>query len=145
MSPNPDTLRDRALALLARREHAVQELTQKLVNRGFEPEAVSSVVQSLADDGLLSESRYIDALIRWRIAQGHGPLRIESDARRWGISGNNLANSEEWQECDWEGLVCQVWSKRFQDLPQDPVEYQRQYRYLHQRGFTDTLITKALG
>jgi regulatory protein len=71
-----DGLRERALRLLARREHGVKELGDKLMRRaGTHPEDVREVVQQLADRELVSDRRYAEAFAR-------DAVRLKPRARR---------------------------------------------------------------
>ena len=56
-------VRDRAWMLLARREHSVEELRQKLVQRGFESQAVDSVLADLKERGDISDVRFAETMI----------------------------------------------------------------------------------
>lgn len=71
-----DAVRERALRLLARREHGVKELGEKLMRRaGTHPEDVREVVQELADRELVSDRRYAEAFAR-------DAVRLKPRARR---------------------------------------------------------------
>lgn len=71
-----DRIRERALRLLARREHGVKELGDKLMRRaGTHPEDVREVVQELADRELVSDRRYAEAFAR-------DAVRLKPRARR---------------------------------------------------------------
>ena len=67
---------ERALRLLARREHGVKELGDKLMRRaGTHPGDVREVVQQLADRELVSDRRYAEAFAR-------DAVRLKPRARR---------------------------------------------------------------
>ena len=68
----PDAARERALDLLARREHSCAELCQKLVHKGFAASA-ETVVAELAQAGLVSDQRYAEALEEYRRAHLGAP------------------------------------------------------------------------
>jgi regulatory protein len=71
-----DRIRERALRLLARREHGVKELGEKLMRRaGTHPEDVREIVQELADRELVSDRRYAEAFAR-------DAVRLKPRARR---------------------------------------------------------------
>lgn len=78
-TPDPearDRIKERALRLLARREHAVKELGEKLRRKtGTDPEEVRAVVQELADQELVSDRRYAEAFAR-------DAVRLKPRARR---------------------------------------------------------------
>jgi regulatory protein len=67
-APDPasrERVKARALRLLARREHGVRELGEKLLRKsGTDPGDVRAVVQELADQGFLSDARYAEAFAR---------------------------------------------------------------------------------
>ena len=64
-----DTLRVRALQLLARREHARAELARKLAPHAESEEALSSLLDSLESERLLSNTRYAEARVHTRGAR----------------------------------------------------------------------------
>jgi regulatory protein len=60
-----DRVKARALRLLARREHGVRELGEKLLRKpDTDPDDVRDVVQELADKELVSDRRYAEAFAR---------------------------------------------------------------------------------
>ncbi len=60
-------LRDAAYRILARRSHSIKELTTKLLKRGFEKRAVTSLTEELEQKGILSDSEFADQWIRNRL------------------------------------------------------------------------------
>jgi len=57
-------LRERALGLLARREHGVRELERKLLAKGADRELARAVIEELGARGLVSDERYAGAYTR---------------------------------------------------------------------------------
>ncbi len=53
-----------ALLYLSMREHNRKELILKLKTKGYEPDLIDSVLDSLEEDGSLSEDRYVRSFIR---------------------------------------------------------------------------------
>jgi regulatory protein len=134
-----------ALVLLARREHSRQELTRKLRRRGFEAEQVATVVDRLAERGWLSDCRFAEQYVRERIARGFGPLRIRSELRDRGVSGEAAATVLQEQAEDWRAEAERARRKRFGDeLPRDLRERARQARFLQYRGFSADHIRAVL-
>jgi regulatory protein len=72
--------------LLARREHGRVELTRKLRQRGAPSELIEQALDRLTEEGLLSESRYLESFIRYRAHAGFGPLRIREDLSQRGLA-----------------------------------------------------------
>ncbi|HUX13093.1 MAG TPA: regulatory protein RecX [Spirochaetia bacterium] len=70
--------RERAISLLARREHSCAELLRKLLQRGFDADSAARAVAALAEAGYANDSRFADAWIRSRLQrrpQGRAALR----------------------------------------------------------------------
>lgn len=142
----PAEVRERALGLLARREHSQQELTRKLLQRGLPEELVLAAVSQLADAGLLSNARYADVLTHTRRRQGHGPRRIRAELRQSGLGAGEIAPAMEAEATDWVAQARAARAKRFGSLlPANQKERVRQARFLAGRGFTTEQIRQALG
>jgi len=52
--------------LLARREHGRVELMRKLRKRGAPEELIEAALQRLAEEGLLSEARYLESFVAYK-------------------------------------------------------------------------------
>lgn len=144
-SPDPATLRRRAMDLLARREHATLELQRKLKRKGFEPDAVETVTAELAQEGLLSDTRCAEAAIRSGCMKGQGPLRVRADLSRRGIEEGLAERLLGQAEIDWGRLAREVRNKRFgASVPTTFRERARQAKFLRYRGFTGEQVSDAL-
>src|SRR6185295_823724 len=77
----PPDPKAQALKLLARREHSARELKRKLTARGIGEVDAAAAVADAAADGWQSDTRYAEMLVRSRISQGFGPMRIEAELR----------------------------------------------------------------
>jgi regulatory protein len=137
-------VRTRALRLLGRREHSARELRHKLEQRGFDETQAADTVASLACAGWQSDQRYVTSLIRSRVAQGYGPLRIEAELEAAGVTAALIRQSLEEADADWNGIAAAVWSRKFGEPPRGAAEWQKQYRYLAGRGFDAAQIRAAL-
>ena len=58
---------DKAVSLLAMREHTEKEIREKLSARSFSPEDIDSAIGRLRREGLLSEERFAEVFIRSRL------------------------------------------------------------------------------
>ena len=83
-------IRRSAMDLLARREHGRVELTRKLRQRGACPEMIDIALDRLTEEGLLSESRYLESYIRYRARSGYGPLRIREELNQRGLARGDI-------------------------------------------------------
>lgn len=126
---------------LALREHGEQEITQKLISRGFDKEVVEAAVSVLIADGLLSDSRFVEAFVHSRFKKGSGPQKIHAELRQRGIDDDLISACLESVSERWQQRVREVRERKFGcELPQDFRERNRQMRFLQQRGFTSEQI-----
>jgi regulatory protein len=133
----PAVIRAKAMELLARREHARLELWQKLLQRGFPAECINPVLDQLAEDGLLNESRYAELYACNRADKGYGPLRVARELRERGVPQELVDRALAELEDDWASKLQELHRKRFKSLiPVDVAGQMRQTRVLRQHGFT---------
>jgi regulatory protein len=139
------TVRKKAMDLLARREHAVAELQQKLSARDYDADIVVEVVEQLVDEGLVSDARFTEAFVRYRANNGYGPRRIQSELRQRGVDEKMQAAYLDVGDSQWFEQAAQVRCKRFGEaMPEDFKERARQARFLQYRGFTSEQIREVL-
>ncbi|MDE2235486.1 MAG: regulatory protein RecX [Gammaproteobacteria bacterium] len=149
--PDADEARDparvmaAALRLLARREHSVQELTGKLLQRGFEEQTVASVTAALAERELLSDERFVDEFVASRMRRGSGPLKIRGELHNRGVDQSMVDSALDASRKQWLANAEAVRRKRFgAEPPRDFAERARQARFLQQRGFSAEQIRQVL-
>lgn len=125
---------------MARREHSLAELRDKLAAREFPPAEVAELLDSLAAAGLASDERFAESFVRSRIRKGQGPLRIRAELQRRGIEAM-LADAALEEVCEWGALAREVRQRRFgAEAPAGFEERARQMRFLEYRGFTSGQI-----
>ncbi len=166
MKPRP-SLKARALQWLAQREHSRMELRRKLLAHVSRPaDAVSGIavaedssflrrpppslelqasvdalLDELAANGHLSESRFVEARVRVR-AERHGNLRIRQELAQHGL---RLAPDDEQALKDSElTRARQVLQRKFDALASDAVGRARQARFLAGRGFSAEVVRRVL-
>lgn len=141
---SPVTVRRLAMDMLAQREHGRTELARKLLRKGAPKEWVDEVLERLAQQGLLSEERYLESYVRSRTNAGYGPLRIRQELLQCGLSGDQIKAALQ-AENAWDALLEQVWRRKFKGVvPQDSRELARQARFLSYRGFSPEQISRLL-
>ena len=102
-------------------------------------------MDELGDRGLVSDSRFAEALVRSRIARGGGPLRIRSDLEARGVDPSVVEEALDSDDEEWEARARGAREKRFGAAPpRDRAEYARQARFLAGRGFTRRQVRRAL-
>ena len=136
-------IRQRALGLLARREHSASELITKLMMRDYDKSTVQSVVATLAQEGLQSDGRFADGYIHSRIEKGCGPVRIKQELRERGINDDLINLHLDMYAPEWEQRALRACEKRFgKKILHNFNEKAKQMRFLQQRGFSGEQIRK---
>ena len=136
------SLRERALRLLARREHARDELARKLSSHADSSEELLALLDDLSARGILSDQRYVEMRMNARGAR-FGNARLAYELRSQGISGELVAVALAATD-DELARARQVWQRKFGDKPQglDTTERIRQMRFLMSRGFSGETIRR---
>ena len=141
----PVAVRRTAMDLLARREHGRVELTRKSRQRGACPDMIDAALDRLTEEGLLSESRYLESYINYRAGSGYGPLRIREELSQRGLARGDI--EEALRECDfnWQERLEETWRRKFSgQVPVDAKERARQGRFLSYRGYPLEMIGRLL-
>lgn len=134
---NPADIRLAAMNLLARREHSVQELRNKLKRRFGDKSMIDEQLSRLATEHLQSDARFAESYARQRVSRGYGPVRLREELRERGVSEADVDVSIEELVIDWCALASDVLHKKYgATAPQDIKEKARRVRFMQYRGFT---------
>ena len=142
------SLRARALAWLAQREHSTHELRTKLERwaqmrgRDASAEGLEALLEALQAAGHLSDSRFVESRVNARAAR-LGNLRIELELRRNGVQPDEAVR-QVLSASELERARA-VWARRFGQPPADRAERARQARFLAGRGFSADSIRRVTG
>jgi regulatory protein len=138
-----NTLRSRAIKLLARREHTRAELQAKLAAHGT-PEEVTSVVNQLATSNLQSDTRFAESFIRAKASRS-GSLKLRHSMLSKGLAktlvDSQLAAADMPDELT---RARALWLRKFATPPASAKEWARQARFLQSRGFSTDIIRQLL-
>ena len=139
-------IRRAAMNLLARREHSLGELRQKLL-RQFDDEAlVESQLQQLAAEKLQSDDRYAGSFARMRALRGYGPARVRQEMREKSIADAAMTLALETAVPDWSVLAEEVFRKKFGAPGRVELkEKARRARFMQYRGFSADHYQHLLG
>lgn len=137
--------RESAINLLSRRDHSRYELTQKLLNKGYDSDEVELAVTYCAEHGYLDDLRYAKSQIRQHVTKGHGKLRIFQALKQQRVSDMEIEFAFDEEAIDWFELAKQVALKKFKGEPaEDQKMYAKQIRFMQYRGFDFEQISYAL-
>lgn len=139
----PVSLKARALRLLSAREHSRMELARKLARHAEEGEDIEALLDFLEKNNWLSEERFSESLIHRR-ASRYGNSRIVAELQQHGIKGEALSELKAGLAEDETARCCEVWRRKFGELPKDAQERSKQMRFLLQRGFSQRAIQTAM-
>jgi regulatory protein len=137
--PRKSDLRERALRLLARREHTCVELAQKLSRYVEETDNLEALIDDLAQSGLVSDQRFAEHFIAAK-QKRFGHLKIAHELKIKGLDAesiNRLTIGSREQELD---AAREVWQKKFPSPPANSGEKAKQMRFLQGRGFSNSTI-----
>jgi regulatory protein len=136
------SLRERALRLLARREHARVELSRKLAPHAKSAEQLAALLDNLAERSLLSDERYVEMRLNARRAR-YGDARLAHELRTQGVAGELVSAALAGGQ-DELGRARQIWQRKFGEQGADAAERARQMRFLMNRGFSGETIRRVL-
>lgn len=138
------SLYQRAVGLLARREHSAAELKSKLVKAEFDCDEIDALLVKLASANLQSDERFAQNYLRYRADRGYGLQRIRQELKERGVATDLINSALEQTDIDWFSLATSVRCKRFgEQEPDDFKQRAKQQRFLHYRGFTHEQITES--
>ncbi len=133
------------IRMLARREHSMRELHQKLQRMGFASPDIDAAITQAEAAGWLSLARFTASRIRHGVSKGWGPLRIWQELQQHDISRTQFTCALEALDIDWFALAQTVKSKKFgSTLANDFRSRQKQQQFLRYRGFEQEQIDYAL-
>lgn len=139
-----------AVNYLARREHSIYELGQKLQLKGHDPETIEQTIRILQSRGYLDEKRYVETMLRHHISRGQGPQKIRYLLSQQHIDPVLVNELFAESDVDWFAAAAAAREKKFglKALPEDGSsrykERAKQMRFLLSRGFEQEQIQYAM-
>jgi regulatory protein len=142
-TPEPGALRERALRLLARREHSRLELARKLEQAGFEQQEIAPLLDAFENKNWLSDRRFAESWVADHRAKA-GSVKLAYDLRQRGVSDAIIeAVLGEYRDSELE-RAREVWKKKFGSAPTGAAEKAKQVRFLQGRGFSLEVIRQTV-
>jgi regulatory protein len=138
------SLKGRALALLARREHSRAELQRKLAAHEQSPGQLQAILDELQAKGFINEERVIESVIHRR-ASKLGAARIRQELQAKGLPSEAMAQALAQLKGTELERAREVWHRKFGEAATEPKEHARQARFLISRGFSAEVVRKIVG
>ena len=137
------TVKERALRMLARRDHSRVEMQRKLAGED-PPEVVEAVLDRMAELGLQSDTRFAESFVRGR-APRSGRRKLEQELAQRGVARDDIAAALESELGAGEFERARaLWLRKFGVQPQDAREWAKQARFLAARGFSNDVVRRVL-
>jgi regulatory protein len=141
--PEPGDLRERALRLLARREHSRAELARKLGQAGFAQDGIEPLLDEFEEKKWLSDQRFAESYVADHRARA-GSIKLAYDLRQRGVS-DAIIESVLCENRDTElERAREVWRKKFGIAAANSTDKAKQIRFMQSRGFALETIQKTL-
>src|SRR5258707_12910456 len=137
------SLRERALRLLARREHSLAELARKLRTYGGPEEELEALLEDLSRLRLLSDERYAESRAH-ALSRKFGAARIAHELRARGLDKDLADKASEAARATELERAREVWRRKFRTAPKTREERARQMRFLQSRGFSFDAIRSVV-
>ena len=136
----------KATAALARREHSVHELRQKLKSKVEEGDGVvETVISALLKDDLVNDERFAHMLCRSRYNKGVGPVRLEYELKQHQISVEIIEQEMFEYKDRWINQLQKLNERKYgENRPASYQAWSKQARFFQQRGFTSSQIQQAI-
>lgn len=135
---------DRALEMLARREHSQRELRARLDRSGYDEADADAALARLHDQNYQSDARFAEMLLRSRVAQGYGPRRIRAELATHGVSAAAAQALLTASATDWLALATAQLRRQFGAAStRGAAERARRAQYLLRRGFDASTVRSA--
>ena len=132
-----------AYRLLGRREYSVFELDRRIRQKWPEADGVSDLIDALVEENLVSDDRYTEAFVRFRVQRYQGPLKIMAALRTKGVSDALISRELDARAEEWPELAAQ-WLERQNPGTIDFDAKKKYYRRIMSRGFTHSQAMDAL-
>jgi regulatory protein len=128
-------LRERALRLLARREHSRAELARKLQAHSRPGDDLEALLEDLSRRKLLSDERYAESRAH-ALSRKFGAARIAHELRARGLDKNLADKASETARVTEVERAREIWRRKFRTAPKTREERAKQMRFLQSRGFS---------
>jgi len=137
-----------AVRMLGIREHNEQELRLKLSSKQYDEIIIDDVIEKLKHYDYLSETRYAETFLRYRLKKGETPRFAAQKAKQKGADPAvlSLVLEEVEQHFDAWSACKDVLDKRDPSglRKQDKRVWQRQMRYLQHKGYDINTILQVM-
>ncbi len=137
------SLKGRALAYLARREHSRVELARKLKPHAESEDKLQALLDELASAGWLSDERFAESVVHRRAGR-FGTRRLLDELKQHALDETLLERVDQQLRESEAARAKAVWEKKYGVMPTTFAERAKQARFLAGRGFSHAVIARIL-
>lgn len=143
-----NTLLNKAVQLLAQRNHTVLEIKQKLSQFCYKkyannpdditdlPSKIQAVVDYCIEQKWLNELSYIEQYVLMRSRKGYGKNRIVLELKQRGIDDGIAWELINQQDIDWIDIGIAQVSKKYRSMDKNSLQQKSKiFQYLSYKGF----------
>ena len=142
-NPGKPDAYEKALELLARREHSARELRTKLARRGLTADESAVALAKLQSKDFQNDARFGEMLVRTRIESGYGPRWIIAELKTHSISESKARELIDAAEPDWPSIVRSQLRRRYGKTAANLAERVKRANFLLRRGFDAATVQSA--
>lgn len=81
--------------LVSRRDYSSREAAERLVREGYSSACAQRVVERAVSSRIVNDARFAEYFVRAKVAAGWGPMRIERELSRRGVSAQDVVGWPE--------------------------------------------------
>lgn len=148
---------DKAVQLLAQRNHSSVELKHKLrqfyirkrfdeqieIDNNFIDEQLNNVIQYSIEHHWIDDIYYIEQYVKMRSRKGYGLVRIIGELKQRGLDVDLVNKVIKKENIDWCDLGLRQAQKKFHQLDRSNIQQKlKVFQFLAYRGFLQDDITK---
>ncbi|MGB9720295.1 MAG: regulatory protein RecX [bacterium] len=140
-----ERLKQRAYRLLRFRSRSVNEMRQRLMNLGYEPEIVEAVVQDLIEEGILNDQRFVREFASdYTELKPKGNIFIMNELRKKKVDATLI--EDVLRNRDEKSIIRNILKKKVSNFDKsNPKEKAKIIRRLLSKGFTLQAIYEVMG
>lgn len=135
------TVLQKAVDLLSRREHSIQELRLKLKKRDYDQSVVEQVISTLRHKGYLDDARFAAMWIRSRLRKKpESSFALKAGLMNKGVDADTAETAIRDAEIDWQQVLEAAVKKKMHKT----ADTKKVLAYLVRRGFSYPEVVKTL-
>jgi regulatory protein len=130
---------------LVRHDRSEFDIRTRLAALAIAPSIIDATVRRLHDLSYLDERRFAFSAAEQAAQRGHGSDYVRAQLAAKGVAESLIEDSIVAAFNDETRLARSVLARRYPHEPQHPAERAKAARFLHQRGFPESVVLAILG